>query len=102
MEPNPLTRANSGDDDFDRAIRPKRLGDYVGQAPVREQMEIFIRAAVGREEAAVEPHELVFRLVVERDSLAAAVSPALRIVVARLRVEVVGVDAHELVARVLK
>ncbi|MAP13054.1 MAG: Holliday junction branch migration DNA helicase RuvB [Gammaproteobacteria bacterium] len=58
MEPNPLTRANSGDDDFDRAIRPKRLGDYVGQAPVREQMEIFIRAAVGREEAL--DHVLIF------------------------------------------
>ena len=26
---------------IDRAIRPKKLADYVGQPKVREQMEIF-------------------------------------------------------------
>ncbi len=35
----------------DRAIRPKRLEDYVGQNPVREQMGIFIQAATARNEA---------------------------------------------------
>lgn len=35
----------------DRAIRPKKLADYVGQQPVREQMEIFIQAAKNRDEA---------------------------------------------------
>ena len=35
----------------DRAIRPKKLADYVGQQPVREQMEIFIQAARKRQEA---------------------------------------------------
>ena len=30
---------------IDRAIRPKLLADYVGQPSVREQMEIFIKAA---------------------------------------------------------
>ena len=30
---------------IDRAIRPTRLADYVGQPIVREQMEIFIGAA---------------------------------------------------------
>ncbi len=35
----------------DIAIRPRKLDDYVGQQPVREQMEIFIQAAVKRGEA---------------------------------------------------
>lgn len=40
-----------GDEATDRAIRPKHLCDYVGQAPVRAQLEIFIHAAKGRAEA---------------------------------------------------
>jgi Holliday junction DNA helicase RuvB len=46
------------DDAVDRAIRPKALADYVGQAAVREQMEIFIQAAKGRGEAL--DHTLIF------------------------------------------
>ena len=42
----------------DRAIRPKRLADYVGQPHVREQMEIFIQAAQKRSEPL--DHTLVF------------------------------------------
>ncbi len=42
----------------DRALRPKLLADYVGQQEVREQMDIFIRAAVGRREAL--DHVLIF------------------------------------------
>ena len=42
----------------DRAIRPKRLADYVGQPQVREQMEIFIGAAQKRQEPL--DHTLVF------------------------------------------
>ncbi len=42
----------------DRAIRPKRLEDYVGQPAVREQMDIFIQAALGRKEAL--DHTLIF------------------------------------------
>lgn len=42
----------------DRAIRPKTLDDYVGQPVVREQMEIFIQAAKGRDEAL--DHTLIF------------------------------------------
>ncbi len=45
-------------DPIDRAIRPKTLQDYVGQAAVREQMEIFIQAARGRKEAL--DHVLIF------------------------------------------
>ena len=43
---------------FDRALRPLSLKDYVGQAAMREQMDIFIRAACAREEAL--DHTLVF------------------------------------------
>ncbi|WP_166265970.1 Holliday junction branch migration DNA helicase RuvB [Marinobacter caseinilyticus] len=42
----------------DRAIRPALLTEYVGQPSVREQMEIFISAARGREEAL--DHVLIF------------------------------------------
>jgi len=49
----------SGEDAvFDRAIRPKRLVDYVGQSAVKEQMEIFIEAARKRGEAL--DHVLIF------------------------------------------
>ena len=46
------------DDAADRAIRPKRLADYVGQKAMREQMDIFIQAARGRSEAL--DHVLIF------------------------------------------
>jgi Holliday junction DNA helicase RuvB len=42
----------------DRAIRPKRLADYVGQEQVKAQMEIFVKAAVNRGEAL--DHALIF------------------------------------------
>ncbi|HWP01511.1 MAG TPA: Holliday junction branch migration DNA helicase RuvB [Methylococcus sp.] len=42
----------------DRAIRPRRLVDYVGQRAMREQMAIFIQAALGRGEAL--DHVLIF------------------------------------------
>lgn len=48
-----------GQEDFiDRAIRPGRLQEYVGQAMVREQMQIFIDAAKQRGEAL--DHVLIF------------------------------------------
>ncbi|WP_440997740.1 Holliday junction branch migration DNA helicase RuvB [Arhodomonas sp. SL1] len=46
------------DEAVDRAIRPRRLIDYAGQPRVREQMEIFISAARGRDEAL--DHTLIF------------------------------------------
>ena len=42
---------NGEEPNYDRAIRPKLLQDYVGQQAVREQMEIFISAARSRNEA---------------------------------------------------
>ena len=55
-----LISAESRNDDemLERAIRPRQLGDYVGQPVVREQMEIFISAARGRREAL--DHVLIF------------------------------------------
>jgi Holliday junction DNA helicase RuvB len=42
----------------DRAIRPKKLADYVGQEQVKAQLEIFVKAAVNRGEAL--DHALIF------------------------------------------
>ena len=50
--------ANTEDAALDRAIRPRRLADYVGQQALREQMEIFIHAARARREAL--DHVLLF------------------------------------------
>jgi len=49
---------SSQEEAIDRAIRPKTLNDYVGQPAVREQMDIFIRAARKRGEAL--DHTLIF------------------------------------------
>ena len=46
------------DEQQDRAIRPLRLADYIGQPVVREQMALFIQAARGRMEAL--DHTLIF------------------------------------------
>jgi Holliday junction DNA helicase RuvB len=51
-------RSHSDEERQDRAIRPKRLADYVGQVELRAQMEIFIQAAVARQEAL--DHVLIF------------------------------------------
>ena len=46
------------DESIDRAIRPTKLADYVGQPHVCEQMEIFIEASQQRQEAL--DHVLIF------------------------------------------
>jgi Holliday junction DNA helicase RuvB len=50
--------ATREEDQVDRAIRPRRLADYIGQQAMREQMDIFIQAARGRSEAL--DHVLIF------------------------------------------
>jgi holliday junction DNA helicase RuvB len=50
--------AGADEEAVERAIRPRRLQDYVGQAPVKTQMEIFISAASARGEAL--DHVLIF------------------------------------------
>jgi Holliday junction DNA helicase RuvB len=49
---------SSNEEAIERALRPKLLQEYVGQAKVREQLEIFIGAARKREEAL--DHVLLF------------------------------------------
>lgn len=51
-------RSHSDEERQDRAIRPKRLAEYIGQVELRTQMEIFIQAAVARQEAL--DHVLIF------------------------------------------
>ena len=60
IESDRIISADGGREDeaLDRAIRPKMLADYVGQVPVREQMEIFIQASKERNEAL--DHVLIF------------------------------------------
>ncbi|MDO9450176.1 MAG: AAA family ATPase, partial [Rugosibacter sp.] len=43
---------------LERALRPKKLADYVGQQKIREQLEIFIQAAKARQESL--DHVLLF------------------------------------------
>jgi len=54
-----VSAASQGDEAaLDRAVRPKKLADYVGQTAVKTQMEIFIQAARNRHEAL--DHVLIF------------------------------------------
>jgi len=53
-----MAAASREDEAFDRAVRPRRLADYVGQPRVKEQMTIFITAARQRGEAL--DHTLLF------------------------------------------
>src|SRR6186713_1680090 len=50
--------ATKEEEAVDRAIRPKKLADYVGQEQVKAQLEIFVKAAVNRGEAL--DHALIF------------------------------------------
>lgn len=60
IEQDRLLTANARDreDQQDRAIRPLSLTDYIGQSKVKEQMELFIKAARGRQESL--DHTLIF------------------------------------------
>jgi len=52
------TGAKTEDEAYERAVRPKTLRDYVGQSPVKAQLEIFITAARNRGDAL--DHVLIF------------------------------------------
>ena len=60
---NPLLAPDGGEDSareqsIDRSLRPASLREFIGQPRAREQLGIFIRAALGRKEAL--DHALVF------------------------------------------
>ncbi|GAB1408425.1 Holliday junction branch migration DNA helicase RuvB [Thermomonas brevis] len=50
--------ATREDEALEASIRPRHLAEYLGQQPVREQMQIYIEAAKGRDEAL--DHVLIF------------------------------------------
>lgn len=60
LDEDRIITADSVSDDrvFDRAIRPTKLADYVGQPAVKEQMDIFVSAARNRNESL--DHVLIF------------------------------------------
>lgn len=60
IEPDRLIQATPepGEVHHDHALRPVRLTEYIGQTVVKEQMDIFIRAAMARREAL--DHTLIF------------------------------------------
>jgi Holliday junction DNA helicase RuvB len=60
IEPDRIVTASASSEDevLDRAIRPRKLSDYVGQPQVSEQMEVFIEAARRRKDAL--DHVLIF------------------------------------------
>ena len=51
-------KESAQEDVLERALRPKRLADYVGQQKIRNQLEIFIEAAKRRAESM--DHVLLF------------------------------------------
>src|SRR6476620_2913475 len=58
-DPRVITAASTREDEaIEASIRPKKLDEYLGQAPVREQMQIYIEAAKHRGEAL--DHVLIF------------------------------------------
>ena len=61
LEPDRLIsadKASSVEEVHERALRPKLLGEYVGQEKIREQLSIFIDAARARKEPL--DHTLLF------------------------------------------
>lgn len=61
IEPDRLispVKTTPAEEAFERALRPKHLDEYVGQQKIRDQLDIFIAAAKGRNEAL--DHVLLF------------------------------------------
>ncbi len=51
MEDRILTNEQLEEDKFEQNIRPEKLEDYIGQTEVKENLKIFIKAALMREES---------------------------------------------------
>ncbi len=61
MQPDRIvaaTPSSPNEEAVERALRPQRLADYVGQSKIREQLDIFVTAARNRGEAL--DHVLLF------------------------------------------
>ncbi len=48
---DPIVRPQAQPEDFDRALRPQMLDEFVGQAEARANLKVFIQSARQREEA---------------------------------------------------
>jgi Holliday junction DNA helicase RuvB len=48
---DPTLRPDPLPEDFDRALRPQMLDEFVGQAEARSNLKVFIQSAKQREEA---------------------------------------------------
>ena len=46
-----IITASNQSEDWDVALRPKQLADYIGQEKIRENLNIFIKAATARQES---------------------------------------------------
>ncbi len=44
------TPSDPRDEDFERALRPNRLGDFIGQQKIKDNLQIFMTAALQRSE----------------------------------------------------
>jgi len=44
-------RQVTGDEETERTLRPRRLADYVGQEKIKENLDVFVQAALARGEA---------------------------------------------------
>lgn len=51
IESDPIVRPEGMPEDFDRALRPQMLDEFVGQAEARSNLKVFIQSAKQREEA---------------------------------------------------
>lgn len=46
-----MDETGAGEDVWDAALRPRRLDEYIGQKPIRDNLSVFVRAARGRGES---------------------------------------------------
>ncbi|MEH6519690.1 Holliday junction branch migration DNA helicase RuvB [Sulfitobacter sp.] len=51
IDSDPIVRPEGMPEDFDRALRPQMLDEFVGQAGARANLKVFIQSAKQREEA---------------------------------------------------
>lgn len=51
IDSDPIVRPEGMPEDFDRALRPQMLDEFVGQAEARSNLKVFIQSAKMREEA---------------------------------------------------
>jgi Holliday junction DNA helicase RuvB len=51
IDSDPVLRPEGMPEDFDRALRPQMLDEFVGQAAARSNLKVFIQSAKQREEA---------------------------------------------------